>query len=296
MTYIHKHPFIMIIIGVMGISCSAIFVRYSQAPSSITAAYRLIWTVLLMSPVVLGIKKNRKELLKTNIKTAFICAISGIALAIHFTLWFESLKHTTVASSTVIVCTEVIWVALGFCLFMHGRMSFKEGLAIAIALTGSVCIALTDSAAGSAHLYGDILSLLSAIAVAAYMLLGRLARSSISTTTYTYIVYMFCAAALIIISIVQGIPLIGYGACSIIVGLLLAVFSTILGHSIFSWCLKYFSPAFVSASKLCEPVIAAALAIPLFHEIPKIGQLIGGALILAGVIFYSQLETADKGD
>lgn len=296
MTYIHKHPFIMIIIGVMGISCSAIFVRYSQAPSSITAAYRLIWTVLLMSPVVFGIKKNRKELLKTDKKTVIICAISGIALAIHFTLWFESLKHTTVASSTVIVCTEVIWVAIGFCLFMHGRMSLKEGLAIAIALTGSVCIALTDSAAGSSHLYGDILSLLSAIAVAAYMLLGRLARSNVSTTTYTYIVYMFCAAALIIISIVQGIPLIGYGAGSIIAGLLLAVFSTILGHSIFSWCLKYFSPAFVSASKLCEPVIAAALAIPLFHEIPKMGQIIGGALILAGVIFYSRLETADKGE
>ena len=92
MTYIHKHPFIMIIIGVMGISCSAIFVRYSQAPSSITAAYRLIWTVLLMSPVVLGMKKNRKELLKTDTKTVLICAISGIALAIHFTLWFESLK------------------------------------------------------------------------------------------------------------------------------------------------------------------------------------------------------------
>lgn len=47
MSYLEKHPFVMIVIGVMGISLSAIFVRYSQAPSSVTAAYRLLWTVLL---------------------------------------------------------------------------------------------------------------------------------------------------------------------------------------------------------------------------------------------------------
>ena len=69
-----------------------------------------------------------------------------------------------------------------------------------------------------------------------------------------------------------------------------AVFSTILGHSIFSWCLKYFSPAFVSASKLCEPVVAAVLAGFLFGEVPAALQILGGGLILAGVLYYSHVE------
>ena len=76
-----------------------------------------------------------------------------------------------------------------------------------------------------------------------------------------------------------------------IVGLLLAVFSTILGHSIFSWCLKYYTPAFVSSSKLCEPVVAAILAAFLFREIPQPLQLLGGVLILGGVCYYSYLES-----
>jgi ABC-type multidrug transport system fused ATPase/permease subunit len=75
-----------------------------------------------------------------------------------------------------------------------------------------------------------------------------------------------------------------------IVGLLLSVFSTILGHSIFSWCLKYFSPAFVSASKLCEPVVAAIMAGILFGEMPVILQVIGGAMIIGGVYYYSRIE------
>jgi drug/metabolite transporter (DMT)-like permease len=76
----------------------------------------------------------------------------------------------------------------------------------------------------------------------------------------------------------------------VIVGLLLSVFSTILGHSIFSRCLKFFSPAFVSASKLCEPVVAAILAGFLFGEIPAPLQIAGGVLILGGVLYYSRLE------
>ena len=77
---------------------------------------------------------------------------------------------------------------------------------------------------------------------------------------------------------------------AVIVGLLLAIFSTILGHSIFSWCLKYFSPAFVSASKLCEPVFAAVLAGILFGEMPSVMQIVGGMLILGGVYYYSRIE------
>jgi drug/metabolite transporter (DMT)-like permease len=58
--------------------------------------------------------------------------LSGLFLAIHFAVWFESLHHTTVASSTTIVCTEVIWVSLGYYLFLKGKLSKKALLAIAV--------------------------------------------------------------------------------------------------------------------------------------------------------------------
>ena len=206
-------------------------------------------------------------------------------------LWFESLHHTSVASSTTIVCTEVIWVALGFCLFLGGRLSAKAVLAIVITLTGSMLIAWSDSSSEGNYLYGDFLALLAAIVVAVYTLIGRVARTNTSTTIYTFIVYLFSAAALVLITLFQGYSLTGYGASGIVVGLLLAIFSTILGHSIFSWCLKFLSPTFVSASKLCEPVVAALFAVFLFGEIPGILQIAGGLVILGGVLYYSRLES-----
>lgn len=290
MKYIEKHPMIMIVVGVFGISLSSIFVKYASAPSAVTAAYRLLWTVLLMTPVTLGAKQTRQELRLANKKLVLLSCLSGVFLAIHFVLWFESLYHTTVASSTTIVCTEVIWVSLGYWLFLKGKLPGKAIAAIGVTLVGSICIAFADSAVGEAHLYGDILSLLAAVAVAAYVLLGRVVREHLSTTVYTYIVYTACAAVLLVTCLVQGTGLLDYGGSPIVVGLLLAVFSTILGHSIFSWCLKYFSPSFVSASKLCEPVAAAILAGFLFGEIPTILQLAGGVLILGGVLYYSGIE------
>ena len=289
MKWIEKHPMIMIVVGVMGISLSSIFVKFSQAPSSVTAIWRLMWTMAFLTPVVMGKRPVRRELFQTPKKLLWLSILSGLFLAIHFVLWFESLQHTSVASSTTIVCTEVIWVCLGFCLFLKGKITRKAIAAIAVTLLGSVLIACSDSGSGR-QLYGDILALLAAIAVAVYTLIGRIAREKLSTTVYTYLVYSACALVLTATCLVQEANLLAYGWSAVIVGALLAVFSTILGHSIFSWCLKYFSPAFVSASKLCEPVVAAALAGFLFGELPGTVQIFGGILILGGVLWYSRLE------
>ena len=211
-------------------------------------------------------------------------------LANHFALWFESLQHTSVASSTTIVCTDVIWVSVGYCVFLKGKLGKKAMGTIAVMLLGSVLIALSDAGGGGGQLYGDILALLGAVAIAAYTLIGRVLRAKMSTTAYTFLVYSACAAVLVGLCLAKGQNLMGYGWNAVFIGFLLAVFSTILGHSIFSWSLKYFSPSFVSACKLCEPVGAAILAVFLFGELPKSLQMLGGGLILGGVYYYSGLE------
>ena len=291
MDHFEKHPGAVLIIGILGISLSSIFIKYSTAPSSVTAVWRLLWTVALMSPVVFGKAGIRQALRKLRGKYLALSMLSGVFLAIHFAFWFEALKQTTVASAATIVCTEVLWVSLGYCLFLGGRMSGKAVACVAVALVGSFCIACSDSGTGGSHLYGDLLALVAALAAAVYVLLGRVVQKKVSTTVYTYVVYVTCAAVLLCLCMVQGRGIAGHGSSPIVVGALLAVFSTILGHSIFSWCLKYYAPSFVSAAKLMEPVVASILAVFLFREIPTGLQLLGGVLILAGVYTYAKMET-----
>lgn len=223
-----------------------------------------------------------------------LCGASGVFLALHFTAWFESLNQTSVASSTAIVCTEVIWVALGYCLFMKGKISGAAALSILVTVGGSLLIAFSDYSAGGNHLYGDVLALAAAVFCAVYTLIGRQARGYMSTTIYTYIVYVFCALALGLATALSGLAFTGYGGRSVVVGLLLSVCSTLFGHSIFSWCLKFFSPSFVSASKLCEPVAAAVFALFLFGEVPAPLQIAGDVVTIGGVFLYSQVEKKEN--
>lgn len=94
----------------------------------------------------------------------------------------------------IMIVIGIIGISL---LFLKGKLSGRSLLAIAITLAGSMLIAWSDSSSGGNHLYGDILSLLAAIAIAVYTLIGRIARSTASTTIYTYLVYLTSAVTLV---------------------------------------------------------------------------------------------------
>lgn len=284
---LERHPKSVLLLGVVGISISAILVRYSQAPSVITALYRLGWTVFLLLPAVLT--RFRAELRRVRGRDAAMCTFSGICLALHFLTWFESLKWTGVAVSTVLVSTEVIFTALGFALFLKGKIPPLGAAAILLAFGGSAVLALAGGGAGS-QLYGNLLALAAAFFVALYTLIGRVQRDYLSTTVYTFLTYLACFLTLLVMALASGTPLAGYGGREWLIGLGLAVLCTLMGHSLFSWCLKFLSPAYVSAAKLCEPVCSGALAVPLFGEIPTGLQLLGAAVILGAVFLYTWAE------
>ena len=69
----------------------------------------------------------------------------------------------------------------------------------------------------------------------------------------------------------------------------MAVFCNLLGHSVFSWGLKYLPPSFVSTVKLLEPVFASVWAVFLFRELPEVPVLLGGFVVLAGIALYCRI-------
>lgn len=285
------NPKLLLFLGVVGVSLSAIFVKYSSAPSLVTATYRLAWTVAILIP--LSLKKSLPEIKRFTKEEVFAAIAAGILFALHFTLWFESLKHTTIASSTVLVDTDVIFAAIGFCIFMHGRIPKKGIIAIGVTVCGGVITALAGGGEGTSSFFGNMLALSAAVLIAGYTLIGRYARSrNISTTAYTLITYSSCLVTLLILDFATGTPITGYGIKEVLIGLGLAVFCNLLGHSIVSWSLKYLTPAYVSAVKLCEPVFSTILGVLIFREIPNAMQVFGAAIIIGGVYVYSAVENA----
>ena len=275
-----------VLLGVAGVSLSAVLVRWSTAPSLILVLYRVGMAAALLAPYTL--LRHREELRALARREVLLCLASGAFLGLHFAAYFESLRYTSIASSVVLVDTEVLFVALGTVLVLRQRLSGRAWLAVTLAFGGSVVIAMADTAVGPDAVRGDIIALSGALCMAVYTMIGTVCRKNISTTVYTFLVYCSAALTVLVIALFSGLPLAGYGAENVLTAFGMAVFCTLLGHSLFSWGLKYLLPAFISTAKLLEPVFASVWGLALFGERPGVLTLLGGAVIIAGVALYSR--------
>ena len=282
---------IVILLGVAGVSLSAAFVRWSSAPSLVLVLYRMVFSAALLAPWTL--LRHRAELRTLARREWLLSFASGAFLGLHFATYFESLRWTSIASSVVLVDTEVLFVALGSVLLLKKKLPGRAWLAVALAFGGSVVIALADTATGPDAARGDLIALSGALCMAAYTMIGTVCRRHLSTTVYTFLVYTAAAVTLLAVTLAGGTPLTGYGTVNYMTALGMAVFCTLLGHSVFSWGLKYLPPAFISTVKLMEPVFASVWGLALFSERPGWPTLLGGAVIISGIALYSRTDCGE---
>ncbi len=277
---------LIIILGTVGVSFSAIFVKSSSAPSMVLVLYRVLFATLMLLPFVL--LRFRKELMGLKVSTLIMPIISGIFLGLHFTMYFESLHYTSIASSLILVDTEVFFVAAVMILVWKERISGKAWLGILATFLGSVLVALADLGTGSNMIMGDLLAFAGAAFMAVYTLFGKQCRKVMSTTVYTFLVYASSTITLLMLTLIKRIPLTGYENKNYLIGFGLAALCTLCGHSVYSWGLKYEKASFISTAKLLEPVFASGLGLLIFAEIPSGLVVFGGVIVIGGVFYYSR--------
>lgn len=286
------NPYLAIIIGVISVSTSAVLVKLAvQAPAPIIAYYRLLFAVLLMSPLIIAKYRHEFKLVE---KRDWISSIfAGIFLACHFILWFESLNYTSVTSSVVLVTLQPIFAFLGTFLFFKERFSYGTVISMIIALFGSIIISWGDFQISGAALFGDLLAILGAITMTVYFLLGQTVRKRLSLMTYTFIVYSFSTVTLLIYNLIEQHPFIGYPANHWVIFLTLAIVPTFFGHTLFNWALRWLSTATVSMGIVFEPVGASILAYFFLGETITWAQWLGGTIVIFGLFLFI-LSTSRK--
>ncbi|PYF03699.1 DMT family transporter [Ureibacillus chungkukjangi] len=278
------HPFIPIIIGVISISLSAIFVKLAQADSGVIAFYRLLFSVLIMSP--LFFYKHTQELKDLTKRDWIFSSIAGIFLAFHFILWFESLRYTSVASSTVLVTLQPLFAFIGTYFFFKEKFSVKTILSGVIAIMGSVLISWGDFKVSGSALYGDLLALIACALITAYLLFGQDVRKRVSLITYTMVVYSSSTICLFFYVLIKGESFGPYSSMTWLWFLLLAIIPNLLGHTLFNWAVKWVSTNVISIAVLFEPIGAAILAYFVFAEKLVATQIIGGIIVIVGILLF----------
>jgi drug/metabolite transporter (DMT)-like permease len=270
-------------VAVLSVSSSAPLIAYAAAPGLAIAFWRNALAVGVLGPVVSVTGRAQiAHLVKVDRRTLGVCALSGLALAVHFGTWVPSAKMTTVATATALVNTTPIWSAV-IVTFQGARLAPVIWIGIGVAVTGAVLATGSDLAVSGTAFTGDLLALAGGVAAAVYTAFGVRARSVVSTTVYTTICYSVCALALLATCLVTGTALTGYPGTAWLAIAAITVFPQLLGHNMINYALERVPATTVNVILLLEAPGAALLGWLLLDQLPTAASVPGLAILIAGV-------------
>ncbi len=275
-------PQVFLAIGILAVSTAPLFIRLAQPTSPILIAAARV----LIAGVVLGLVAGHswKRIFQLPIKKLGFCVLAGLALALHFALWIWSLSLTSTTASVALVATQPIFAGVLGYLVLHEGFRRQEGFGMAIAGLGTLVLAGGDLGGTSSDaLLGDALALGGAIAVPAYLLVGRALREHVPLIPYLSLVNLVAGAALLGTSATIGVSFDGIGQEEYLAMIALGLVCSVLGHSLLNHCVRLVPVHLVSLGILVEPVVASLSTWAVFGEVPTLPAAIGGLIIIFGI-------------
>jgi drug/metabolite transporter (DMT)-like permease len=252
----------------------------AAAPALAVALWRNLLAAAVIGPYALV--RHRAEIAAMSARERRWTLGAGLLLALHFATWAPSLRYTSVASATAIVCSQPIWVALLARASGHD-VPRRAWWGIALSLVSVIVLTGVDFSLQPRTLIGDILALLGGVFSALYTVAGAEVRRTVSTTSYTLLCYGTAALALLGTCLVARVQITGFSGTTWLQLLALTAGAQLLGHSLINRVLRTTSPTVVSLALLFEVVGAAVIAAIFLGQTPPVAAVPAAVLLLVGI-------------
>jgi len=267
-------------VGVLGVSTSGPLIAATLVPALAIAFWRNALASGLLVPYALATRRD--ELRCLSRRTGLLAVLAGALLALHFAAWIPSLRYTSVASSTALVCMQAVWSTV-FSRLTGTAVSRRAWVGLAVAVGGVLVLTGVDVSLSGDALLGNGLALLGGVFSGAYVVVGGTVRRTMSTTAYTSVCYLVCALLLLLVCVATGSALWGYAGWDWGRLAALTLAAQLLGHSVFNTVLRRVSPTVVSLAILIEVPGAALLAAMFLGQVPPLAAVPALAMILLGI-------------
>lgn len=279
---------LVLAIGVVSTSFGAILVRLADCPPLAKAAWRCTLAAAILGATG-GLRRRGAQ--PESPGAVRLAVLAGAFLAFHFGTWIASLDSTSVATSSLLVATTPIWVAMASPFLTKDRATWRALTGVALSLAGSAWIALAGED-GSGELEGALLAVAGAIGAAGYVLIGRRMGERLPIQRYLFLCYGSAALFLIATAAIRGDALFGFDGRTYAALIGLALVPQLLGHSACNWALRWLPALLVSVVFLSEPIVASTLAWALLNEAPERVVLYAAPLILLGIVLAADPRQA----
>jgi drug/metabolite transporter (DMT)-like permease len=272
-------PYLALVAGVLCIAWSAIFVRWTDMPGPASAFYRMLIPAVVLLPTWFFDRSAPR----VNSKTLAIIALGGVFFALDLALYNTSILRTSAANATLLGNDTPIFVGVFTWLFLSKRPSLAFWLGLILAIAGSLVIVWGDLARHVKLGSGDAMALGASACFAVYLMATERVRTTTSTLVFLRLAIISSTIFLLIFNLALRIPLAIPAGHSWAALLGLGLISQLGGYLALTYALGHLPATVTSISLLAQGPLTAFLAALLLAEPLGVSQIIGGALVLAGV-------------
>ncbi len=284
--------FTFLLLGTIGISFAAIFVRLALPASPVVMGfYRMLFASVILGCLSLywRFRSGAPEVAAhedVSRRGLWLALLAGGCFGADLTLWQTGILETSVANATLLVNTTPIYVGIFSVTVLGQRLSRGFVFGAALAIFGCALLVGIEFDAPRA-LRGDILSLLAALFYSAYLLTMKSARRSVDVLLAVFIASLGATFVLGVNAFVLGHAFYGFPAHSWAAMLGAAVITQVGGVMAIVWSLRYLRTTFASVGLLAQPVGTALLGWWILDETIVPLQALGACILLAGVFLVS---------
>jgi drug/metabolite transporter (DMT)-like permease len=279
-----RRPGLAAVAGALCIAFSGILVRLADASPDTAAVSRCLYAVPVLA--VLAVRERRRYGPRTR-RERWLAMAAGVLFALDLAFWHRSIEAVGAGLATVLGNLQIVFVALVAWAALGERPSSVLLAAIPVALAGVVLISgvLEEGAFGRDPLAGVLFGVLTALAYTGFILvlrrgnqdLRRPAGPLLGATATSAVVGAAIGWGFGTLDLTPGWPSQGWL-------IVLALTAQVIGWLLISVSLPRLPAAVTSVLLTIQPVGAVLLAMAILDEAPTALQLLGVALVLAGVV------------
>lgn len=278
-----ERPVLAGVLGACVIAFSAILVRLAEVSPSTAAFFRCAYAVPALA--LLAWRERRRYGPRPRRQQA-LAWFAGALFALNLTLWHHAIEAVGAGLSTVLGNIQVVFVGLIAWAVLGERPDNRSLLAIPVVLGGVVLIsgAIGAGAYGEDPVLGVAFGLSNAVAYALFLLILRRGnaderRPAGPLFDATLSGAIFSALGGLAVGDLDLMPTAEAHAWL----LLLALSSQVLGWLLISVSLPRLPALLTSILLMLQPVSTVGLGALLLSEAPSAVQLMGVAIVIAGV-------------
>jgi drug/metabolite transporter (DMT)-like permease len=282
--------YLALIAGILCIAWSAIFVRWTSIPGPASAFYRLLIPALVLLPTWLLPGKRTR----LGARSYAIIAIGGFFFALDLAFYNTSILQTNAANATLLGNNTPIVVGLLSWLIFKKRPSWSFWIGLALAVSGALVIVSSDLSRHAQFGVGDVMALVAAACFAVYLIATEQVRGHTNTLEFLRLAILFSSIFMFLFTLALRVPLTIPDRRSWFALIGLGLVSQLGGYLALTYALGHLPATVTSVSLLSQGPLTAILAALLLGE-PLTGpQILGGALVLAGVGLANHLGRPEQ--